>query len=426
MDIVAQLDKACTASRKTALLSAEAKNRALLSIAKSLRKNSDSILEENKKDIKNAEENKLGRLVDRLLLTPERIDGIARETEKVAELPDSTGTMIIETRHSNGMTIRKMRVPLGVVAMIYESRPNVTVDAAVLALKSGNAIVLKGGKEAENSNRALVRCMRESLRESGIDPETIQFLDGATREDTRILMEARGKVDLLIPRGGANLIRFVRDHSRVPVIETGASVVHTFIDASADMRKAVEVVVNEKTRRVSVCNAVDTILIHEAIAEEFLQKLVTGIKKSSSDKNHSSVILHADKKCFFLLSQCGYEALVPAKADDYDHEWLDYEMSVKIVADLDDALEHIRLHSLGHSESIITEDRANAECFLLEVDAACVYHNVSTAFSDGAEFGLGTEIGISTQKMHARGPFALEALTTTKWIIEGNGQTRPA
>jgi len=379
------------------------------------------IVAENKKDLLNEDKTKR----DRLMLNQARIAAIAADAENVASLPDEVNQVIKQDIRPNGLDITLKRVPIGVVGIIYESRPNVTVDATVLALKSGNAVVLKGGKEAINSNRILVKLMQEALKQSGITPEAIQFLDTTERKATNELLQARGLVDVLIPRGGRSLIDFVNQNAKIPCIETGASVVHTFVDASADLKMALEIVVNEKMRRVSVCNALDTLLVHRDIANQFLPKL--------AEKLDSKVKLHLDNQAMEILVGANSRIhtyaqdkniFLPLQEQDLSTEWLDYQMSVVVVENLGAALQHIDQYSLGHSEAIITENDDNAVKFLNQVDAACVYHNTSTCFSDGAQFGLGAEIGISTQKLHVRGPFALQGLTTTKWVIKGKGQVR--
>lgn len=402
-------------------LSTAKKNAAIEAIAEALEKNIEKILEENKKDIATAE---TGPMIDRLMLTADRIKGIAIEARSVALLEDQVGKIIDESERPNGLNIARVRVPLGVVGMIYESRPNVTVDASVLAFKSGNAIVLKGGKEAIHSNRILVSIMRKALEEKGITPEVIQFIDSTDRAATAEMLEAKGMIDILIPRGGRGLIDFVHKNAKIPAIETGASVVHTFVDSSAKLKESLHIVVNEKVRRVSVCNALDTLLIHEQIAPDFLPLLAENFIALKTERGLPAIKLHADEASFMLLSDLGYSPLSVLYEGEYDKEWLGYEMSVRIVKDIDEAITHIQEHSLGHSECICTEDQKSAEKFLREVDAACVYHNASTTFSDGSQFGLGAEIGISTQKLHTRGPFALEGLTTYKWIIRGEGQIR--
>lgn len=397
--------QAKNASRAVAQLSSTEKNTILTKLAEKLLQKIPEILAENTKDIDNAEKLGLGDMIDRLLLTEERIVGISGEVKKVAQLHDFVGETISEQNMDSGIHISKIRVPLGVIAMIYESRPNVTIDAGVLAFKSGNAIILKGGKEAEYSNQILTKIFREVLEDfsktSGKNTSNaVQLIENASREDTSQLLRAKGQIDLLIPRGGKGLIKFVSENALVPVIETGASVVHTFVDESADFEMAKNIIINEKTRRVSVCNALDTVLVHEKIAENFLNILLPE------------------------LENAGVQIHFPENPKEFSREYLSFDISIKTVDNIDEALEHIRNFSLGHSESIVTEDQKNAEKFLQEVDAACVYHNVSTAFSDGAQFGLGAEIGISTQKLHARGPFALEALTSIKWVITGSGVTR--
>lgn len=395
------------ASREVAKLSSAEKNLILKKLSQKLLEKIPEILAENVRDIQSFEKNsaiKNSDMIDRLLLTEERISGMSQDILKVVNLHDFVGEEMSEQKMDSGITIQKIRVPLGVIAMIYESRPNVTIDAGVLAFKSGNSIILKGGKEAEFSNQILAEIFQEVLSEfseiSGKNiQKAVQLLENASREDTSELLKAKGHIDLLIPRGGKGLIKFVSENSSVPVIETGASVVHTFVDESADFEMAKNIIINEKTRRVSVCNALDTLLIHEKISQKFLEYIVPELEKAG-------VTVHFSGN------------------PDFSTEYLSYDISIKIVSDLDDALEHIREFSLGHSESIVTENSKNAQKFLDEVDSACVYHNVSTAFSDGSQFGLGAEIGISTQKLHARGPFALEALTSFKWVITGNGIIR--
>ncbi len=409
-DFTEIFENAKRASRNVAKLSTEEKNKILLKLSEKLENNIDIILEENKKDIQNFEKNNTENLdmIDRLLLTEERILAISQDIINVTQLHDFVGDEISSQKMDSGIHIKKIRVPLGVIAMIYESRPNVTIDASVLAFKSGNAIILKGGKEAEYSNQILAKLFQDVLSEYTLE-YAVQLIENATREDTAELLKAKGKIDLLIPRGGKGLIKFVSENSLVPVIETGASVVHTFVDESADFEMAKNIILNEKTRRVSVCNALDTVLIHANIAERFLEYIVPELEKANVKINRPSE-----------LPEITLEAL----DELFSTEYLSPTITLHIVDTLAEALEHIQTYSLGHSESIVTENRENAEKFLQEVDAACVYHNASTAFSDGAQFGLGAEIGISTQKLHARGPFALEALTSTKYVIVGNGNIR--
>jgi len=409
-DFTEIFDNAKIASRKMAKLSTESKNEILLKVSEKLIENSEIILEFNKKDISNFEKNNTENLdmIDRLLLTKERIVAIAKDIVNVTKLHDFVGEELSSRKMDSGITIKKVRVPLGVIAMIYESRPNVTIDASVLAFKSGNAIILKGGKEAEFSNQILAKIFQEVLVEYGLE-YAVQLIENASREDTAELLKAKGKIDLLIPRGGKGLIKFVSENSLVPVIETGASVVHTFVDESADFEMAKNIILNEKTRRVSVCNALDTVLIHSNIAEKFIEYIVPELEKVNVEIKRPSELP---------------EITIEALDELFSTEYLSYAITLHIVDDIDEALEHIQTYSLGHSESIVTENIENADRFLQEVDAACVYHNASTAFSDGAQFGLGAEIGISTQKLHARGPFALEALTSTKYVITGNGNIR--
>lgn len=416
-----QLQNAKKASRSVALLSSEEKNTLLLSVANLLEESVEEILVENAKDMAAQEE---GAMNDRLLLTPERIVNMAQEVRSVADLPDPVGEVVDTRTRPNNLEIERIRVPLGVVGMIYESRPNVTLDAAVLCLKAGNAVVLKGGKEAVHSSRILANIVRKALKAHGRSPEAVQFLDPPTRSVTAELLSARGLVDVIIPRGGKGLIEFVLENAKVPVLETGASVVHTYVDVSANIPSALDIVMNEKIRRVSVCNALDTLLLHEGIAEFFLPLLSEQFQILSKEKGIPLVHLFVDEASHRILKSTGYSHLSFAAPKTYATEWLDYVMNIRLVLGLDEALEHIREYSLGHSESVCAEDQVVSERFLREVDSACVYHNASTCFSDGAEFGLGAEIGISTQKLHARGPFALEALTSTKWVIRGNGQVR--
>ncbi len=398
MNLIKILEQAKKASKQTAKLSTDEKNKILLEIADMLENSSAEIVKENKKDCDKAKKNKMGSLVDRLLLNKERIENMANEVRNIASLHDYIGEKQEPQKTPSGISPQRITVPLGVIAMIYESRPNVTIDAASLAFKSGNAIVLKGGKEAKYSNKILSDIFSSVLEKYNLG-NAVQLLENATREDTAELMKAKGKIDLLIPRGGRGLIQFVTENAQVPVIETGASVVHTFIDEFADIKKAAKIIVNQKQRN-SVCNALDTLLLHENLQNRHIETLLTALTKNNTK-------IHVDEN----------------KAD-YSKEWLSNDINVKWVHDIDEAIAHIDEFSLGHSECIITENEENAQKFLQEIDSACVYHNVSTWFSDGAQFGLGAEMGISTQKLHARGPFALEALTTYKWIVSGNGETR--
>jgi glutamate-5-semialdehyde dehydrogenase len=421
---IQELQKTQLVSRQIATLSTEKKNTLLQKIAKNLDKYRQEILNANKKDIQTGKKNGLGTKLDRLLLTSKRIDGIIDDIKNVINLKDQIKKKIDSSLQPNGLKIKRVRTPLGVVFIIYEARPNVTIDATVLALKSGNALVLKGGSDAINSNRALVKIIHQSLEECKLPKEIVYFVDSTDRTILKKLLKAKGIIDVVIPRGGKGLINFVVKNSLVPVIETGASVVHTYVDEFANLEKAVNIVANAKTRRVSVCNALDVLLIHKSKAKDFLPLLAKRFKELNLQKNIPLVEIRADETSFQILQETDYSFLKPTQTKDFDTEFLDYILAVKVVNSLDETIEHILKHSLKHSEAIITEDIQNAEKFLNEIDAACVYHNTSTAFSDGAQLGIGAEIGISTQKLHTRGPFALEGLTSYKWIIEGNEQVR--
>jgi len=419
MNIEENLKKVKDAARVVANLSTEAKNNALSKIAYVLKENMDEIMEANQKDMIRGEEKGLGSKLDRLKLTPERIQGIIDDLNNVVSLEDHVGQIIDEKTRPNKLQIQRVRVPLGVIGIIYEARPNVTVDAASLCLKSGNAVVLKGGSDALNSNRVLVKLIKEALKESEVPEDAVTLIDTEDREAVGELLKMRDYIDVIIPRGGKGLINFVIENSEIPVIETGASVVHMYIDKEADLKKAVDCAVNAKTRRVSICNALDVAVVHKDIAEEFIPLLAENLLTLEK-----SVEVRADSRSFELLKD-KYENLTEAEAQDFDTEFLDYILSIRVVDSYEEALDHIYRHSLKHSESIITENVETADKFLKEVDAACCFVNASTQFSDGAQFGLGAEIGISTQKLHVRGPFALEGLTTFKWVIRGDGQTRP-
>lgn len=387
------IDAIKSASRLLARVPEKDINALLLSMADKLEEHTNIVIEANAKDLaRMAEDNPMR---DRLLLTDERIRGIAADTRKVAALPSPLGRVLEERTLDNGLEIKRVSVPFGVIGVIYEARPNVTVDVASLCLKAGSACILKGGSDAEESCKAIVNLLHEALDEHGLPRETITLLP-ATREATASLLEARGLVDLLIPRGSARLINYVRENATVPVIETGAGVVHCYVDKDADIDMAAKIIENAKCRRVSVCNALDCLLVHRDIMVQ-IDTLLAPMK--------GRVTFHTDEA-------------------SWGTEWLSYDMAIRTVSDVEEAMAHIRQYGSGHSESIVTRDKDTAEKFLQGVDAACVYWNAPTSFTDGAQFGLGAEIGISTQKMHARGPMALEAITTYKWIIKGNGQTR--
>jgi glutamate-5-semialdehyde dehydrogenase len=402
-----KLLRARTASAKLALLSAKEKNELLLAISDALEANEKSILEANHADMENSDLE--GAMRDRLLLTSSRIHDMARGVREVAALPDPIGETLAEWTKSNGLRIRKVRVPLGVVGIIYESRPNVTVDTAALALKSGNAIVLRGGKEASHSSRRLVEIMNAV---PGLPEGAIELLDSSTRQTVQDLIKAHGLVDVIIPRGGAGLIKFVAENSSVPVIETGAGNCHIFVDESADFEMADQIVINAKTQRPSVCNAAEKLLVHQRIAAQYVPRIV----KKLID---AGVEVRGDGKARTLSAGL---PMGSAAEQDWHEEYL--RLCVAVVANVDEAIVHINRYSTKHSDSIVTKKDANARKFLRGVDSAAVYWNASTRFTDGAEFGFGAEMGISTQKLHCRGPFALAELTSSKYEIVGNGQVR--
>ena len=383
-------------------------------VADTLVTEADELLEANAADLAAMERS--NPLYDRLLLTRERLDGIAADMRKVASLPSPLGRILDDRTLPNGLRLKKIRVPFGVIGAIYEARPNVTFDVFSLCFKSGNTCLLKGGRDADHSNRAVVALIKRCLEAEGVDPDAVNLLP-ATHEAAQELLCAVGYVDLVIPRGGRRLIDFVRDNARIPCIETGAGVVNTYFDAAGDLAKGVRIVTNAKTRRVSVCNALDCLIIHASRLSD-LPALVAEM----ADR----VDLYADSRAFAALKGHYPEGrLFPAGPEAWGTEYMDYKMAVKTVDCLSEALEHIRRYGSGHSEAIVTEDPEAALDFQREVDAACVYVNAPTSFTDGAQFGLGAEIGISTQKLGARGPMGLEEITTYKWLIEGNGQTRP-
>src|SRR6266567_823676 len=404
-----KLLRARGASARLALLLTEEKNALLLSIANAIEANEPSILAANREDIENS--GLEGAMRDRLSLTPSRVKDMARGVQEVAALPDPIGETLAEWSKSNGLRIRKLRVPLGVVGIIYESRPNVTVDTAVLALKTGNAIVLRGGKEAVRSNQSLVEIMAAV---SGVPEGAIELLDSSTRQSVQELIKARGLVDVIIPRGGAGLIAFVTENSSVPVIETGAGNCHIFVDEFADFDMADPIVINAKTQRPSVCNAAEKVLVHERVAAEYIPRIVKKLIEAG-------VEVRGDSKTRTLAT--GLE-VGSATEQDWHEEYLRLCLAVAVVANVDDAIVHINRYSTKHSDSIVTYDETNARKFLRGVDSAAVYWNASTRFTDGAEFGFGAEMGISTQKLHCRGPFALAELTSSKYEIIGTGQTR--
>ena len=394
---------------KLALLSTDQKNALLVAIADAIESQSQTILAANREDVESS--GLEGAMRDRLLLTTARINEMAQGVREVAALSDPIGETLAEWTRPNGLQIRKVRVPLGVVGIIYESRPNVTVDTAVLALKTGNAIALRGGKEAARSNQKLVEIL---VAVPGLPEGAIELLDSRTRESVQELIKARGLVDVIIPRGGAGLIAFVTENSSVPVIETGAGNCHIYVDESADLEMADRIVINAKTQRPSVCNAAEKLLVHEKIAAEYVPRIVKNLIEAG-------VEVRGDEKSRSLAAGLN---ILPAAEQDWYEEYLRLCMAVKVVANVDEAITHINRYSTKHSDSIVTHDEANARKFLRGVDSAAVYWNASTRFTDGAEFGFGAEMGISTQKLHCRGPFALAELTSSKYEIVGTGQVR--
>ena len=406
--------QAKVAGRQIAKLSTAAKNDLLNQVAKALVAESAYIITENAKDMANAKENGISEIMqDRLLLTEDRIAGIAEGVRQVADLQDPIGQVVRGYTNLDGLKIVQKRVPMGVIAMIFESRPNVSIDAFSLAFKTNNAIILRGGRDAINSNKALVTVARKALENAGITADAVQLVEDTSHEVAEALMAATKYVDLLIPRGGARLIQTVKEKAKVPVIETGVGNCHIYVDKYANLDMATQIVINAKTQRPSVCNAAESLVVHADIAEDFLPHLEKAISKVQA------VEFRADEKALKLM-----EKSVPASPEDFATEFLDYIMSVKVVDSLDEAIKWINTYTTSHSEAIVTQDISRAEQFQDDVDAAAVYVNASTRFTDGFVFGLGAEIGISTQKMHARGPMGLEALTSTKFYINGQGQIR--
>ena len=406
--------QAKVAGRQIAKLSTAAKNDLLNQVAKALVAESAYIITENAKDMANAKENGISEIMqDRLLLTEDRIVGIAEGVRQVADLQDPIGQVVRGYTNLDGLKIVQKRVPMGVIAMIFESRPNVSIDAFSLAFKTNNAIILRGGRDAINSNKALVTVARKALENAGITANAVQLVEDTSHEVAEELMAATKYVDLLIPRGGARLIQTVKEKAKVPVIETGVGNCHIYVDKYANLEMATQIVINAKTQRPSVCNAAESLVVHADIAEDFLPNLEKAISKVQA------VEFRADETALKLM-----EKAVPASPEDFATEFLDYIMSVKVVDSLDEAIKWINTYTTSHSEAIVTQDISRAEQFQDDVDAAAVYVNASTRFTDGFVFGLGAEIGISTQKMHARGPMGLEALTSTKFYINGQGQIR--
>ena len=413
-ELIEKAAGAKSASVTLAQASTDLKNRALLAIAGAIRAREPEILSANAQDCANASP----RIeIDRLRLTPGRIAGMARDVEAVARLADPIGERFDKVTRPNGLAISKRRVPLGVVGVVYEARPNVTSDVAAICLKTGNAVVLRGGSEAIASNRAIAAAIHAGLTQVGLPDTAVQLIESTDRALVQRMLKLREYIDVIIPRGGEGLIKATIENATIPVIETGAGVCHTYVDRAADPDMALRIVYNAKVRRPTICNALDTVLVHREIADSWLPKM-------AAEWSKARVEIRADQEARRTLESAG-AASVPAVDEDFGKEFLSLVAAVKVVPSLDAALEHIRRHGSGHSEAIVTEDAEAASRFLNEVDAAAVFVNASTQFTDGGEFGLGTEVGISTQKLHARGPMGLRELTTYKWIVEGTGQVRP-
>lgn len=414
MEYLIQIGKKAKAAKENIrLLETARKNQILRQAAADLSAHAEEILRANEKDMEQGRKNGMSEgLLDRLLLTRERIAGIGEGLCQIADLEDPVGEVIGMKKRPNGLLIGQKRVPLGVVGIIYEARPNVTADAFGLCFKTGNVAILKGGSDAIHSNQAIVHCLRATLKDQGVEPDALLLIEDTSRETASAFMKLNAYVDVLIPRGGAGLIRAVVENSTIPVIETGTGNCHIYVDETADLTMAAEIILNAKIQRVGVCNACESLLVHKKVAE----KLLPALAKRLTEKQ---VELRGDEEVQRLVKEA-----VPASEEDWGKEYLDFILSIKTVASVDEAIAHINHYNTGHSEAIITENYTHAQKFLDEVDAACVYVNASTRFTDGFEFGYGAEIGISTQKLHARGPMGLLALTTTKYIIYGNGQIR--
>jgi len=411
-DVKVAAERAREASHVLAVATRATKDRALLAMAAALGEHEAEVLAANAEDVARAEQAGIeANIIDRLRLTPERIAGMAQGLRDVAGLPDPVGEVVRGSTLANGLELRQVRVPFGVVGMIYEARPNVTADAAGICLKSGNAVLLRGSSSARSSNAAIVGVLRTAAEESGLPADAVQLVPGDSHDSVKHLMRARGLVDVLIPRGGAGLIRSVVEESTVPVIETGVGNCHVYVDAGADLAKALTLVMNSKTHRTSVCNAAESLLVHEAVAHEFLPAVIEALQEAG-------VLIHGDERF------AEYDGVVAATDEDYQQEYLALEISAKVVADLDEAIQHIRRFSSQHTDAIVTEDQRAARRFVAEVDSAAVLVNASTRFTDGGEFGFGAEIGISTQKLHARGPMGLPEMTSTKYVVTGDGHVR--
>jgi glutamate-5-semialdehyde dehydrogenase len=419
-DVIETARRSRVAARDLALATRATKDAALRGMADALLARADEVIAANDDDVRRAEDPSTGsgqaaalpaNIIDRLRLTPDRIAGMAQGLRDVAGLPDPVGEVVRGGVLANGLELRQVRVPFGVVGMIYEARPNVTADAAGICLKSGNAVLLRGSSSARSSNTAIVDVLRAALVDAGLPADVVQLVPGDTHESVKALMRARGHVDVLIPRGGAGLIQSVVEESTVPVIETGVGNCHVYVDAAADLDKALAIVLNAKTHRTSVCNAAESLLVHAAVADAFLPRVVTALQDAG-------VTLHGDD------AFASYDGVVRVTDDDWATEYLSLDIAARVVPDLDAALDHVRRWSSQHSDAIVTEDQAAARRFVAEVDSAAVLVNASTRFTDGGEFGFGAEIGISTQKLHARGPMGLPEMTSTKYVVIGDGHVR--
>lgn len=418
-ELLVKARQAKAASKRLAMIDTTQKNEAVLSIARLLLEKEDVILANNEKDYKEAQADGMSPvMLDRLMLNSTRLKAIAEDVKTVASLPDPVGEIIEERTLSNGLLLKKQRIPLGVIGAIYESRPNVTVDISVLCLKAGNAVILRGGKEAYRSNLALASIVQEAAYKQGIPEGSIQFIESTDRKAVEDMLKLKDFIDLIIPRGGDGLIRFVRDNATMPVVAGGIGVCHTYVDKTADLSKAIAIVYNAKVQRPTVCNALDCLLVDRQIAHEFLPGLASELSKAG-------VEFHCDEQSMHILKNMKDLKIKPATQDDWGKEFLALILAVKVVNSLDEALDHIDRYGSGHSEAIVSRDEQAIDRFLREVDAACVYANASTRFTDGSQFGMGAEIGISTQKFHARGPMALREITSYKWCIRGDGQIRP-
>jgi len=407
-----------TASRKLAQLTNEQKNKFLLELADKLRKHAGDVLSANQIDVQAGyQANLSAAMIDRLMLNQSRLNNMASDLDDLIKMPDPVGTIIEEKKLNNGLHARRIRVPLGVMAVIYEARPNVTVDISALGIKSGNAVILRGGKETLNSNKALVKMIQDCLQIVQIPPEAVQFIDDPDRSLVDELVKMDRYVDILIPRGGNALQDFCKVNASMPVMTGGIGICHLFVDESADLSRSVEVIHNAKVQRPSVCNALDTLLVHEKVARDFLTLMGEKLLK---DK----VQLHCDQVSFSILAENFQEGIQPAEEGDFDREWLSLVLGIKVVNSLEEAMQHIHQHSTQHSDGILTQNKEHARQFVNEIDSAAVYVNASTRFTDGAQLGLGGEVAVSTQKLHARGPIGLEGLTTYKWVLEGEYTVR--